>query len=116
MDKYVIANIRLPTFVPIFILTLLLLCTPAHAQITRDKYTHAGVCYAIEYTLKDAKPFCKWKPWQRALFVTGVIGGAKELYDARHPQSHSADWGDIAADAVGAFGAEGMIWLVHKTW
>ena len=58
---------------------------------------------ALEYTLKDAKPFCKWKPWQRALFVTGVIGGAKEWYDSRHPSKHSADWGDIAADAVGAF-------------
>lgn len=98
-------KIRLPTL--ILTLTLLLLTTPAHAQIQRDKYTHAGVCYAIEYTLKDAKPFYKWKPWQRALFVTGVIGGAKEWYDARHPQSHTADWGDIATDVVGAFGAEG---------
>ena len=105
-------NIRLPTL----LLALLLVCTPCHAQIQRDKYTHAGVCYAIEYTLKDAKPFNKWRPWQRALFVTGVIGGGKEWYDARHPQSHSADWGDIAADAVGAMSAEGMIWLVHKTW
>ena len=105
-------NIRLPTL----ILALLLLTTPCHAQITRDKYTHMGVCYAIEYTLKDCKPFSKWKPWQRALFVTGVIGGGKEWYDHNHPQSHSADWGDIAADAVGAAGAEGMIWLVHKTW
>ena len=105
-------NIRLPTL----LLALLLLTTPASASIQRDKYTHAGVCYAIEYTLKDAKPFNKWRPWQRALFVTGVIGGGKEWYDARHPQSHSADWGDIAADAVGAMSAEGMIWLVHKTW
>lgn len=105
-------KIRLPTI----ILTLLLFCTPAHAQIQRDKYTHAGVCYAIEYTLKDAKPFSRWKPWQRALFVTGIIGGGKEWYDARHPDKHSADWRDIAADAVGAFGAEGVVWIVHKTW
>ena len=105
-------KIRLPTL----LLALLLLTTPAHAQIQRDKYTHAGVCYAIEYTLKDAKPFSKWKPWQRALFVTGVIGGGKEWYDARHPDRHSADWGDIAADAVGAFGAEGTIWLGHKSF
>ena len=105
-------KIRLPTL----ILALLLLTTPCQAQIGRDKYTHAGVCYAIEYTLKDAKPFSKWKPWQRALFVTGVIGGAKEWYDARHPDRHSADWGDIAADAVGAVSAEGTIWLVHKSF
>lgn len=84
--------------------------------IDKDKAQHIGACYAAELTLREMKPFNRWKPWQRALFVTGVIGGAKELYDARHPQSHSADWGDIAADAVGAFGAEGMIWLVHKTW
>lgn len=101
-------KIRLPT--------LLLLAHPAHAQITRDKYTHAGVCYALEYTLKDAKPFCKWKPWQRALFTTVVIGGGKEWYDSRHPDRHSADLGDIAADAVGAFGAEGTIWIVHKSF
>jgi uncharacterized protein YfiM (DUF2279 family) len=107
MDK-----IRLPTI----LLALLLLTTPAHAQISRDKYTHAGVCYAIEYTLKDAKPFNRWKPWQRALFVTGVIGGGKEWYDARHPDRHSADWGDIAADAVGACTAEGVVWLYRKTW
>jgi hypothetical protein len=75
-----------------------------------------GVCYAVEYTLKDAKPFNRWKPWQRALFTTCVIGGAKEWYDARHPDKHSADWRDIAADAVGAFGAEGMMWIVHKSF
>ena len=105
-------KIRLPTL----LLALLLLTTPAHAQIQRDKYTHAGVCYALEYTLKDAKPFSKWKPWQRALFTTVVIGGGKEWYDSRHPDRHSADWGDIAADAAGAFGAEGMMWLVHKSF
>ena len=119
MDKYIIANIRLPTWttkISILITFFCLLTTPAHTQITRDKYTHAGVCYAIEYTLRDCKPFNRWKPWQRALFTAGVIGGGKELYDARHPQSHSADWGDIAADAVGAFGAEGVVWIVHKSF
>ena len=105
-------KIRLPTL----LLAMLLLTTPAHAQIQRDKYTHAGVCYAIEYTLKDVKPFNRWKPWQRALFTTAVIGGGKEWYDARHHDKHTAEWGDIAADAVGAFGAEGTLWLVHKTW
>ena len=105
-------KIRLPTL----LLALLLLTSPAHAQISRDKYTHAGVCYAIEYTLKDVKPFNRWKPWQRALFTTCVIGGAKEWYDARHTDRHSADWGDIAADAVGAVSAEGTIWLVYKSF
>lgn len=105
-------KIRLPTL----LLVLLLLTTPASAKIQRDKYIHAGVCYAIEYTLKDVKPFSKWKPWQRALFTTAVIGGGKEWYDHNHPSKHSADWGDIAADAVGAFGAEGVMWIVHKSF
>jgi hypothetical protein len=101
----------------ILTLTLFLLPIQAHASsITADKLTHASVCYAIEYTLKDAKPFNRWKPWQRALFTTAVIGGGKEWYDSRHPDKHSADWGDIAADAVGAFGAEGVVWIVHKSF
>ena len=49
-------------------------------------------------------------------FYRLIITAAKELYDSRHPDRHSADWGDIGADAIGAFGAEGMIWLVHTTW
>ena len=45
-----------------------------------------------------------------------VIGGGKEWYDSRHPNNHSAEWGDIAADAIGAVSAEGVVWVVHKTW
>lgn len=93
---------------------LMLMPLTASAQITRDKYVHAGTCYAIETTLAQAKPFNKWKPWQRVLFTTVVIGGGKEWYDHNHPDSHTADWGDIAADAVGAATGEGVIWLVHK--
>ena len=108
--------IKIKNKTPAILLLLVLVCTSAHAQISRDKYTHAGVCYAIEYTLKDVKPFKNWKPWQRALFTTAVIGGGKEWYDHKHPRNHSADWGDIAADAVGAAGAEGVVWIVHKRW
>ena len=97
---------------------LILLPMPVSAQktITHDKYDHVSACYGIEMTLAQAKPFNKWKPWQRALFTTAVIGGGKEWYDARHPDKHTAEWGDVAADAVGAFGAEGTLWIVHKTW
>lgn len=84
--------------------------------IPQDKAQHIGACYAAELTLSQMKPFRKWKPWQRFLFTVGVIGGAKEWYDARHPDHHSAEWGDIGADAVGAFAAEGTIWLIHKEW
>ena len=86
-----------------------------HAQgIGHDKYDHAVACYGVEYTLSECKPFKAWKPWQRALFTTAVFGGGKEWYDHNHPEHHTAEWGDIAADAVGAFGAEGAFWLVHK--
>ena len=89
----------------------------ANAQgVTHDKYDHASACYGIEMTLAQAKPFNKWKPWQRALFTTAVIGGGKEWYDHNHPDSHTASWDDIAADAVGAFGAEGTLWIVHKNF
>ena len=97
---------------------LMLMPMPVSAQktITHDKYDHVSACYGIEMTLAQAKPFSKWKPWQRSLFNVVIIGGGKEWYDSRHPDSHTASWSDIAADAVGAFGAEGTIWIVHKTW
>lgn len=106
-------KIRLPTIA----LTLLLLTTPVSANgIGNDKAMHITASTAAGIVLAQNKPFCKWKPWQRALFTTAVIGGGKEWYDARHPENHTAEWGDIAADAVGAFGAEGTLWLVHKTF
>lgn len=91
--------------------------SPCLAQgIPKDKAQHIGACYAADMLLSTMKPFSKWKPWQRALFTTAVIGGGKEWYDSRHPDHHSASWGDIGADAVGAFAAEGTIWIIHKTW
>ena len=95
---------------------LMLTPTVSAMTVTHDKYEHVSACYGIEMTLAQAKPFNKWKPWQRALFTTAIIGGGKEWYDHNHPNSHTASWSDIAADAVGAFGAEGTLWIVHKTW
>ena len=80
------------------------------AEIGKDKVAHIGASAAAGIVLAQNKPFNKWKPWQRALFNVVVIGGAKEWYDSRHPDSHSADWGDIGADAIGALGAEGVVW------
>ena len=88
----------------------------ASPDISHDKYAHVSACYGAELALAECKPFTKWKPWQRALFTTAVIGGGKEWYDHNHPDNHTAEWGDVAADTVGAFGAEGTLWLVHKTW
>ena len=106
-------KIRLPTI----LLALLLLTGVVSANgLGNDKAAHITASTAVGLVLAQNKPFNRWKPWQRALFTTCVIGGAKEWYDARHPDKHSADWRDIAADAVGAFGAEGMMWIVHKSF
>ena len=106
-------KIRLPTI----LLVLLLLTTPVSANgLSNDKAAHITASAAAGIVLAQNKPFCKWKPWQRVLFNVVVIGGGKEWYDHVHPENHTAEWGDIAADAVGAFGAEGTLWLVHKTW
>lgn len=94
---------------------LILVPLPCQAhEIVKDKAQHIGASAAVGLVLAEVKPFKKWKPWQRVLFNVGVIGGAKEWYDHRHPGSHSAEWGDIAADAVGAASAEGVAWLIHK--
>lgn len=92
--------------------------SPAYAGITNnhDKAAHIGASAAVGLFLAKNKPFCKWKKWQRVLANVAVVGGGKELYDHKHPSKHSAEWGDIAADAVGAVSAEGVVWLVHKTW
>lgn len=97
----------------------LVLALPLSAEASmnnHDKAAHIGASAAAGIVLAQNKPFCKWKPWQRVLFNVVVIGGGKEWYDSRHPSKHSAEWGDIAADAVGAVSAEGVIWFVHKTW
>lgn len=85
-------------------------------DVHQDKAQHISASYAAELTLREMKPFKKWKPWQRVLFNVAVIGGGKEWYDHNHPSAHSAEWGDIAANAVGAVMAEGTVWLIHRKW
>ena len=107
-------KIRLPT---LLLLALLLLTTPASAQgLGNDKAMHITASAAVGTVLAQNKPFNKWKSWQRVLFNVVVIHFGKEMYDSRHHARHSADWGDIAADAVGAVSAEGVVWLYHKEW
>ena len=107
-------KIRLPTI----LLALLLISHPCSANLSNqhDKLAHITASTAVGLVLAQNKPFNRWKPWQRVLFNVVVIGGGKEWYDARHPDKHSAEWGDIAADAVGAVSAEGVVWLIHKEW
>ncbi len=87
-----------------------------YASNSPDKQKHIGVSCAIGVAMAQNKPFNKWKPRQRALFNVVVVGGAKEWYDSKHPEHHTAEWGDIAADAIGAVSAEGVVWLYHKTF
>lgn len=106
-------KIRFPTI----LIALLLLTTPVNANVLgNDKVTHITASTAVGISLAQNKPFSKWKPWQRVLFNVVVIGGGKEWYDSRHPDRHTADWGDIAADFIGAAGAEGVVWIVHKSF
>lgn len=96
---------------------MLALPLSASASMTdHDKAAHIGASAAVGIILAQNKPFCKWKPWQRVLFNVVVIGGGKEWYDSRHPERHTADWGDIGADAIGAASAEGIVWLYRNTW
>ena len=94
----------------------LMLTPPLCYASSIDKTLHISASAVTETVLAHNKPFCTWKPWQRSLFNVLIIGGGKEWYDSRHPNNHSAEWGDIAADAVGAVSAEGVVWVVHKTW
>jgi uncharacterized protein YfiM (DUF2279 family) len=97
-------------------LVAVLMLTPSLCYASSmDKALHISASAVTETVLAHNKPFCTWKPWQRSLFNVAVIGGGKEWYDSKH-DGHAAEWGDIAADAIGAVSAEGVVWIVHKTW
>ena len=100
----------------IAVVEAVLMLTPSLCYAGIDKPLHTSASAVAETVLVHNKPFCKWKPWQRSLFNVVIIGGGKEWYDSRHPNNHSAEWGDIVADAVGAVSAEGVVWLYHKEW
>ena len=79
-------------------------------RIGRDKLRHAGVCFVLEIALAATGV---WNPLQRVVFVAGIIGGAKEIYDMTH-DGHDADWKDIAADAIGAaLGEVALALILH---
>lgn len=101
----------------IAVIGAVLMLTPSLCYASSiDKTLHISASAVTETILAHNKPFCTWKPWQRSLFNVLFIGGGKEWYDSRHPNNHSAEWGDIAADAIGAVSAEGVVRVVHKTW
>ena len=80
-------------------------------MIQKDKLLHAGVSFCIELVLAAVLP--SWLPWTRAALNVVLIGGGKEIYDKTHPDKHTADWLDLAADAVGAIAGE-ILWAVIR--
>ena len=88
--------------------------SPVEASgIKKDKFLHFGCSAFIEVALAEIPPFKKWTPLERMLFNLAVFGAGKELYD----QSHGGkfDWGDMAADAVGAgFGEVGVRYIGNR--
>ena len=79
-------------------------------MIPRDKMLHAGVSFAIELVLAAVLP--TWLPWTRAALNVILVGGGKEIYDKHHPDSHTADWMDLAAVAVGAILGEVAVFFI----
>lgn len=80
-------------------------------MIPRDKMLHIGASFCIELVLAAILP--SWLPWTRAALNAILIGGGKELYDKQHPDKHTADWADLAADAVGAIAGEVAVVLFY---
>jgi len=67
-------------------------------RIGKDKLMHAGMCCLLVIFFAA---FRAWDPLRRIIFVTIIIGGAKEIYDMTH-EGHDAEWADLVADFIGA--------------
>lgn len=71
----------------------------AHADTWtgQDKAKHLGVSAAIGAVTGTAIEDKRWA------FAAALLPGiAKEVYDMRHPATHTASWQDMAANAAGA--------------
>ena len=79
-------------------------------MIPRDKILHFACSFAIELVLAAVLP--SWLPWTRAALNVILIGGGKELYDKQHPDKHTAEWQDLAADFIGAILGEVLVCMI----
>lgn len=72
-----------------------------------DKQRHLEICFgltmALGYLLQ--MPLALLYAVAIAALVVLVVGFSKEVYDKRHPLTHTADWFDFLADAIGVAGA-----------
>ena len=97
----------------IALLMAVLMIVPSfcYAGIPEDKQKHIGVAAGLDLAMAE----CGVKKTTRWCILGGLIIG-KEIYD--HNKSHPTHdhGGDILAGVGGVAMAEGMIWIVHKTW
>lgn len=76
-------------------------CKQAQAAdewLAKDKYQHfagsVGLGVVAGTLIED----------RRVAFAAAMVPGVlKELYDAKHPDKHTASWKDLAWDAAGAY-------------
>ncbi|WP_298271269.1 VanZ family protein [Geobacter sp.] len=70
-----------------------------------DKFQH-GVAYALLCLLAGwcFRSVSRWQAtrWRRAFFVSVVFGALMEVAQGTLTTNRSPEWGDLAADAVGA--------------
>ncbi len=77
--------------------------------MSQDKLLRATMCFTLD-VLCAALGF--WDPARRFIFVAVGIGGAKEIYDLRYTD-RDVGWGDVIADAVGAFVGELVVLVLR---
>jgi VanZ family protein len=75
------------------------------ALLSWDKLQHAGA-YAL-LTLLGGRFFSQWRPlsrhpWRAAWMVAVLFGGLIEILQGTLSAVRQAEWGDLAANAIGA--------------
>ncbi len=96
---------------------LLTACKPCKAAddwFAEDKQMHfgGGAVIGLMTTLATKN---KW----HGIFAATVVGVGKEIYDSKHPQSHTADWKDaaatIAGGVLGAYIGQGLLVVTPRS-
>lgn len=68
-----------------------------------DKLLHLLACFAVSTVVFAVCHFFNLRGWAMAIAasLSLLVGVAKEIYDAKHPEHHSAEWRDFIADCGG---------------
>jgi hypothetical protein len=72
-----------------------------------DKQRHFEVCFGLTMAMGYLllMPLPPLVAVTLSAVVVLAVGFGKEVYDKRHPLTHTADWFDFLADAMGVAGA-----------